>query len=500
MPLSDFLFFLPARRRIAGFCILFLALLALSACSEKQDQNTKPTQIAAVVNGVEITQHEVDVVYRRTELSELPAEAAAARRRAILADLVRSEALAQEAITRKLDAAPELLVEAHLARRKALAQQVERQTLRATPGAAPQAVKDFVNNTPHRFAERQLLTLEEMALVTPDESLFEKLDVAAGQGAGLDRLEQMVRDAKGKAQRKLLNVGTEQLPLTVLKPLLAAKPGMPIVVKNMPDRGSVLLLRSAAPTPQVGEAAEKAAAAMINTQLRQQAMQQTLKKVLETTTITYHGEFAPDALAPGQGGAAAKSPQAIELPKGAYEPQKRNRYQRLSIAAVAAGAIALAVLMLVASLSYWRSTVWLPRLWPKRQPQTQDISKMAPDQDQETDPNRRRRRSGKYIRVDDAEMTEQEKRRKRLGKFLLALMIAVLTGVLGWQLFGASYWLAPWTLATILAGGLLVGIAASQLLLGRSSLRKSIENSPGQLAAVFAMLQLGVSAAGILLV
>lgn len=453
-----------------------LALFALAACSSDTGQKPEKTQVAAVVNGVEITQREVELIYKRTEAPGTPVAIAAAQQRAILADLVNTELLAQQAVADKLDATPDLMVEAHLARRQALARLIERQTVQGVAAVPPDALRKMVDANPLGFGGRKLLVLEEIALATADTALLDKLDRAATQGATMDRLEQIAREAKVVLRRGLRNTATDQLPPAVAQPLLDAKPGTPIVVQNAPGRGVVLLLRSAAPAPLIGDAAIQAAANAANLQLRRQALQQQVQQAAAAATIVYHGAYAPGA-APVAGDDAlpegANVPQ-VALPAGAATPPAQSLLRRLGIAAAAVLACALAVLVRVHTLSYWRGWLWLPRPWPER---------WLPI----------------YARTEvDAHLVDPASfdAASGLGKAALTVGSLALAGLLSVQLFMAWQRLPVWGLPLGIAGGLLLGVVASHLL-AHSWVRQASRQARWWPVALFMALLLATSYAGI---
>ena len=451
-----------------------LALFALAACSSDTGQKPEKTQVAAVVNGVEITQREVNLVYKRIEVAGTPATVAAAQQRAILADLVNTELLAQQAVADKLDATPDLMVEAHLARRQALARLVERNTLQGVADAPPDVLSKLVDANPLGFAGRKLLVLEEIALASADTALLDKLDAAATKGASMDRLEQIAREANAPLLRGLRNTSTDQLPPAVAQPLLDAKPGTPIVVQNAPDRGVVLLLRSAAAAPLVGDAATQAAATAVNMQRRRQAVQQQVQQATAAAKIVYHGAFAPHASGKDEALAEGAGVPQVALPVGAATPPAQSLLRQLAIAAAAALTCALAVLIQVHTLRYWRGWLWLPRPWPDR---WLPIYARTEDEVHLINPASFKSASG-------------------FGKTVLILGWLTLAGLLFVQLFMAWRRLPGWVLPLGVASGLLLGVVASHLL-ANSRLRQASRQARWWPVAFFMAMLLGSSCAGI---
>ena len=97
----------------------FLLITGLAACGNKE--STKPaSQIAAKVNSGEISVHQVNYVLSRTPAAAKP-EAAPKLRREILDRLIDQELAVEQAIEKKLDRAPDVLMTIENARREILA-------------------------------------------------------------------------------------------------------------------------------------------------------------------------------------------------------------------------------------------------------------------------------------------------------------------------------------------------------------------------------------------
>ena len=86
--------------RIRPF-LLALSVLIIAGCTAETSESNSKTQVAAVINGQEITVHQINrVLERRRDVA--PADAAEAKRR-ILDGLINEELAAQKAIDKKLD-------------------------------------------------------------------------------------------------------------------------------------------------------------------------------------------------------------------------------------------------------------------------------------------------------------------------------------------------------------------------------------------------------------
>ncbi len=435
-------------------CGLLAALLA-AALTLAADAALagEPPQVAAVVNGVEITQREVEAQYQRSATPGTPPAAAATQRRAILDGLVRTELLAQQALADRLDQTPEFLLDTHQARRQTLALQVEQAARRAIPPLPAEALRQVIAANPYHFAERQLLLIEELQVSQTDQAFLQALDREATEiaerarvqrlareadgsvtgGAALDRLEGLARQAGARVKRvPTTAVTTDQLPPELVKPLLAAKPGVPqvVLIKGVTDRGTAVVMHAAAPTPITGEAAEQLAGGLVQREQLAQALRQRLTAAQNAAQIAYQGEFAAGAPSPD----AAATPAARPLDSSV--PPTLPPHRLAAIAGAAALACAAAVLLGVIAWCYWRRTLWLPRLWPARAP---PAAEATPPWGPAYDP------------------ASWE------GMLFVALLVLACVGALGVQLLVAGLRLGPWVLAGAVAGGLALGVGASHL-------------------------------------
>lgn len=330
---------------------LFLTIFALTTLAQdaplaQTDANTHP--VAAEVNGVKILRKEVDYLYSRQPAPpNLPAEVVLARKRAILSELVRAEVLAQRAATNKLDQSPDFELEMALAKRSMLAGKVEQQILGSAQRITAQQALDFVNANPRLFAERQLLTLEVMNLSTPDEKLLVRLDQASNDGSSFEKMERLVREAKGNSQRRVLQTTSETLPAE-LQNALTSKPFKTAVIKFDDDkqRGMVMLVRSATPAPLTGNEAVNVAGQLLQRRQLQATRVNSINAFVNAAKVNYFGVYQ------GVESGGQTSLDAELLGSSIYSAPI-SRSQKIAIAAGVAAASTLLVLLLMTSWRYW---------------------------------------------------------------------------------------------------------------------------------------------------
>ena len=343
--------------------LLFLLFLAftIAGCSPHTG-NGVDSRVAATVNGVEITQREVNFLYQRTAPQGADESVARNQRRTILAGLVRAELLAQQATNMKLDQSPDFLIAMHDARRRVLAGFAEEEIASTAKQVSLETVKTIIANNPNLFAQRKLLVYDEILIQGVNVPFLQSLNASAAKGASLTALLDMVQAQKIPFRRAVRTLTTDQIEPAIITVLSNARANVPVVIRVEDKFSMILMLHTIVPVPLEGPAAEQTAANLVNNQQRTIAFSNKMKAVVDAAKITYFGEYKPDA--PGTKG---KLP-AVALPTP--DPARIQSQFRHQIA----GAVSLSVsftaamLLLFASKSLLTGTLWLPKLWlaPKR--------------------------------------------------------------------------------------------------------------------------------------
>lgn len=482
MPTSEF----TRQRKKSYLAGLILTASAFSVIAQdtpptQPDANTHP--VAAEVNGVKILRKEVDYIYSRQPIPpNLPPEAVLARKRAILAEMVRAEVLAQKAVSNKLDKTPDYEIEMDLARRSLLASKVERQILGTVQRVTAQQALDYVNTNPRLFAERQLLTLEVMNLSTPDESLLDRLDKASNDGAGFETMERLIREAKGNSQRKVSQTTSETLPPELLK-TLTTKPFKTVVIKfnDNKQRGMVMLVRSATPAPLTGNEAVNVAGNLLQNRQLQATRVNSVNALVNASAINYFGLYKGVE-------AGGETSLDAELVGASIYKATISRSTKIAIAASLAAASSLLVLLLLSSWRYWTGNnrrtaapVWLQRI-PL-------LSKLVPQQ-----------QAGEAL--EQALAASSSRGRKAdvawYGKLLTLLCLTGCAVLLWLQTTQALSHLPKWVMSAAGGAGLVFGLMLAWLWL-RSKLAELGRKRRWIPVPVLGLLTAGASASGMLL-
>lgn len=463
-------------------CLLSQTPAALAAEENAQPAPEKLSPVVAKVNGVEITRKELDFLYSRSAPPNLLPEVALERKKAILSELISSEALAQKAIAAQLDKSEDFEMQMGVARRSALAERVELELLRKGPKVSPQNALDYINTNPRMFAERQLLTLERMDLVKTDTALLDELDKASDKGASLSKIEALAQQSRAETRRQVFNNYSDRMDPQLLK-ILLVKPYRPVIIKfnDDPTRGSVLYVHSAVPAPLIGQQALLAAGMSLASRQVQATKLQGKQAIVGASKVVFYGEFAGTQL-PSSSEAAGN----VNIDQLFAKPMNLKR--KLAIGAALAGSMTLLLLTLLTARRYWQGDAGSKAGKSRRALQALPLVG---------------RLFGKTSTAEEllaqalaASSPSKGKQASWYGKVLLLAGLTACTAVLGFQLNEAIGRLHHWQTgasiaAGVVTGGLLSLVYSSTRLSDLSDKRRWIPVS------VLGLLLLAASAAGI---
>jgi EpsD family peptidyl-prolyl cis-trans isomerase len=205
-------------RQPAAALALAVAMLGLAACSG--EDTPQVTQVAAKVNGDEITVHLINQAVQR--LGNVPEGQAQAAQKQILDRLVDQQLLVQQAVENKLDREPRVVQAIEAARRQILAQAyVERVTGTAVK-ATPEQVAEFYDKHPELFQERRIYRFAQLAIAAPADkhaairAKLEELDKQADKAKILSQLAEWLRAQGLQFRATQATQAAEQLPLEML--------------------------------------------------------------------------------------------------------------------------------------------------------------------------------------------------------------------------------------------------------------------------------------------
>jgi peptidyl-prolyl cis-trans isomerase C len=266
--------------------LLFGAVL-LAGC-----QKEATGQVAAVVNGDEITLQEVNA-----EMSgmQLPQGADKTQvQKAALQRVVDRRLLAQAARDDGVDKTPEFLVRRRQLEDALLVQLLSQRVGRSVAVPDARAIDAFMKQNPAVFGGRTIFTVDQIQFPVPsDIGKLKALQDDHSIDAVASRLRQLgIQFSRDAGQMDSARLGQERL-----NRILSLPPGEPFV---LPENGivTVAVITGSKPQPMEGDEARPAAVELLRNQSLSAAMQQRLAAQKATAKIKYQEAFSPPASGP----------------------------------------------------------------------------------------------------------------------------------------------------------------------------------------------------------
>jgi len=311
---------LIARSPFVLAALLAAATLVLAACGK--GDAPKATQVAAKVNGDEITVHQVNQAMQR--VGNVPEAQAKQAQKQVLDRLVDQQLLVQQAIEKKLDRDPRTVQAIEAARRQILAQAYVEQIASSASKATGDAVKAFYAAHPGLFQERRVYRFAQMAVSAPTDkqaalrARLEELDKQADKAKLLPQLAEWLKVQNLQFRVTQATQSAEQLPLEALPKYQQMKVGD---VMFAPSTQGVVISQLTALQNQ--PLTEQQAVPYIEQYLRNRERlklsEDEMKRLRAAAKIDYLGDFA--ALQNQQpAGAQAPADQSAEPPAATSAP------------------------------------------------------------------------------------------------------------------------------------------------------------------------------------
>jgi len=297
--------------------VLALSLtLSLAACSK--DDKKPATQVAAKVNAEEISVHQINFVLARSGANAAAPEQVPAIRREILDKLIDQQLAVEQALEKKLDRSPDVVMAIEAARREILARAYIEQVTSALAKPSVDEAKKYYSEHPQLFAERRVYNIQEIQLPA-SAGVGSQLRDMVNAGKPLEEIavwlkSKDIKFAGGSATRP-----AEQIPLDLLPQVHALKDGQGLVIDG-PQNTTVMrvVASQAAPIPEA--VAIPRVQQFLGNQLAGEAATTELKQLKAKAKITYQGEFADatgNVSTPAVTAPAVSAPKANAIEKGA---------------------------------------------------------------------------------------------------------------------------------------------------------------------------------------
>lgn len=262
----------------------------LAGCGEGKQAETdekNPSQVAARVNGKELTVHQVNYALQRIpNLDKAQTKPVSLR---VVRNLVDQEVLVQKALSDKLDRDPMVVQALDAARRQILAEAYMGRKLGTPTEPSATEVSNFYEAHPELFAKRKVYRLQEISIKAPKEK-HQLIRDKLAQSQSLKDFAAWLKAENLPAKAAQGVKPAEQLPQSIL-PKLSEMPDGQAMVVNAPDGLLVVILAGTQPQPVTLEQATPVITRLLQTQARQKTAKAEMDALKAAAKIEYVGEF-----------------------------------------------------------------------------------------------------------------------------------------------------------------------------------------------------------------
>ena len=305
------------KRMILSMLTLTL-VLGVTACGNNSEK--KPaSQVAVKVNNEEISIHQINyVLSHNPSLANIPAEKAPTVRREILNKLIDQQLAVEQALEKKLDRSPDVIMAIDASRREILARAyIEQLSGEQAKPSIDEARKYFAEH-PALFAERRIFNMQELILPT-DQAIAVQLKDMTAAGKPMEEIAAWLKSKEIKFSAASASRTAEQIPLELLPKVHALQDGQGLVLET-PQNITVMRLIASQSAPVTEEVALPRIQQYLANQRSIEVTERTLKELRAKAKIAYQGEFAEAEAAtdaPAAKPAAEKKPDPSAIEKGA---------------------------------------------------------------------------------------------------------------------------------------------------------------------------------------
>lgn len=266
--------------------LVMLSPVFLTACGDSKKAGGN-TQIAAKVNGEEISVHQIN--YAVARLGNVPKGKEEEAGKQVLNGLVDQQILVRTAIDKKLDRNPDVLQALETSRRQILAQAFLEQLVAQLTRPADSEIHDYYVKSPELFAGRRIYRFAEIAMAgTVDVEKVKQML------SGTKSLEEFA----GKLQKENIPFktvtavkGAEELP-TALLPRFSRMAKGEVAIIPVGGNITVLQLQDFREQPLTEEQAKPVIANFLLEQKRKALLEAEMKKLRDAAKIEYLGAYA----------------------------------------------------------------------------------------------------------------------------------------------------------------------------------------------------------------
>jgi len=273
-------------------CSALVLTVSLAAGCDKDDKKQTrkvATQVAARVNGDEITVHQVDYALARS--GNVATENASNATQQILEGLIGQQLAIQQAIKIGLDRSPGIIQAMEVAKREILARAYLNHLVSDVDKPQPWEIREYYRNHLELFAQRRIFTLDEFAFVANAEVAAE-LNKLLPKSHSMKEIADWLKSHEIKFAAKRGVRAAEQIPLNVLPKLQSMKEGEIQLFDAGGKSFQVIRVMAILKAP-MGEAAAtpRIEQFLVNRRSRK-VIADAMERIRKEAKIEYVGEFA----------------------------------------------------------------------------------------------------------------------------------------------------------------------------------------------------------------
>jgi EpsD family peptidyl-prolyl cis-trans isomerase len=293
--------------KVLTVSVIAIALaISMAGCSKGGDK-PKATQVAAKVNGSEISVHQVNALL--SKLQGVPPEAAAKVRQEVLGKLVDQQLAFDQAVEKKLDRNPDVMMAIESAKREIVARAYLEQIVSAQSKPSEDEARKYYSENPYLFSQRKVFNLQEMML-PKDPGVRQELRGQIAAGKSMEDLAGWLKTKGVQFRAAAGNKPAEQVQLDILPKLAALNAGQTSLIEGE-QNDFVVRVISAQAAPVEESVARPRIMQFLQNVNAQKVVEAEMARLKASAKIEYLGDFANGAAAPVEAKpqAAAAAPE-----------------------------------------------------------------------------------------------------------------------------------------------------------------------------------------------